>query len=233
MYDIKPLEEEWEKYRKKRSKPIYVFAFLSFIVLIGIIIFFNTDKFLADQKKVIVKSMENNVSSKVTKFDEAHTDTPKTKIEKNKKVKILVSNKEEVPMPSIVENIPILEEIEHKKVSNVQIEKPRKKMYLDIVESSSLSAYKEVEKRFYKSRDIDDSLFLAKSYYSKGKYKKSEYWALQTNKINSNIDDSWIIFAQSKMKQGDKNDAVSILTNYVKRTGSEKAKNILNQLKNK
>jgi len=111
------------------------------------------------------------------------------------------------------------------------IKKPRKKMHLNIVESSSVSAYKDVERRFYQSHDTDDSLFLAKSYFRKGNYNKSEFWALQTNKVNSNIEESWLIFAKSKVELGRTNEAIRILTNYVKRSHSSAANNLLNALK--
>jgi len=37
---------------------------------------------------------------------------------------------------------------------------------------------------------VDDSLFLASNYYKKGAYKKAVYWALQTNKIDKNIEET-------------------------------------------
>ncbi|PHS33335.1 MAG: hypothetical protein COA92_05450 [Sulfurovum sp.] len=219
MYDIKPLEEKWNRYHGKKRRPISVF--LSLLVFVGIFIFLNDDNILQIEK--------NNTSTIAKSSDRLDNISPQKNVSIPSKI---VNNDEQSPIITIVENIPILEEEIEQKYSKNEHKKPYKKLQLNIVESSSLDAYKDVEKRFYKTRDIDDSLFLAKSYYRKGIYKKSEYWALQTNKINSNIDESWIIFAQSKMKQGQKNEAVRILSNYVKRSGSEKAKNILNKFKN-
>jgi tetratricopeptide (TPR) repeat protein len=89
----------------------------------------------------------------------------------------------------------------------------------------------EVEKRFNQFRDPDDSLFLAKMYYEKNDYKKAEEWALKTNKINNNIEESWIIFAKSKVKSGKIDEAIHILKNYIRQSNSQKAKILLLKIK--
>ena len=135
-----------------------------------------------------------------------------------------------------MEDLPISEDIgtikEPKvRIETTTIEEPRKKMHLDIIETTSVSAYKDVAKRFHQSHDTDDSLFLAKSYYRKGNYKKAEYWALQTNKVNDNIEESWLIFVSSKVKLGHKNEAIRILTTYIKRSNSAEARSLLYKIK--
>ncbi len=220
MYDLKPLEEEWEKYHKKKNLPFYLGAFLG-LLLISIVMLFYNNNF---SNKNILKSKNNDLES-VQKNDNSlyKVSTEIVKEEVNKTI-INKNSKKNKPTEKIVDNIPILED-------TVEKEK-RKKINLNIIESSGLDAYNDVEKRFLKSRDVDDSLFLAKAYYRIGKYEKSEYWALQTNKINSTIDESWIIFAQSKVKLGQRNEAISILNNYIQRTGSEQAKNSLLKINN-
>jgi hypothetical protein len=106
-----------------------------------------------------------------------------------------------------------------------------KKLHFEITESSNITAYKDVEERFYRSHDTDDSLFLAKSYYKKENYKKAEYWALQTNKENENIEESIFIFIKSKAKLGEKNEAISILNTYIKKSNSKKAQDVLDTIK--
>jgi len=41
MYDIKPLEEEWKKYKKKKRKPWFVFIFSIFLILLISFSFLN------------------------------------------------------------------------------------------------------------------------------------------------------------------------------------------------
>ncbi|HIP11669.1 MAG TPA: hypothetical protein EYG73_03020 [Arcobacter sp.] len=231
MYDLKPLEEEWERYHRKKSLPLYIGIFIGlfFIAAIGIALYNDTFSNIDIENK-IAKIENNNTTIRI--------DTEKVLDNTSKQVVIKeVENpmpKEDIkhnnPIEMIVDDIPILEDKREREKTEVS-SKTRKKMHLDIIESSSLDAYKDVEKRFFKSGDVDDSLFLAKAYYDIGKYNKSEFWALQTNKINSTIDESWIIFAQSKVMLGQKNEAISILSNYIKRTGSERAKDSLLKIK--
>ena len=95
-----------------------------------------------------------------------------------------------------------------------------------------MTAYEDVEKRFAQSNDIDDALFLARSYYKKENYKKSESWAYEVNKLDSNLEEGLLIFIKSKVKLGRKNDALSILSNYLKKTNSIEAKNLLYKIEN-
>jgi hypothetical protein len=251
MYDIKPLEEEWKQYKKSQRKPYIIAAtILSGIAIISLYSF-NTDKSILSKfpsfsttkvsqnndNKVESTILVNNAFNKIQihKKEVIETIKPIVKVHTQERIE------EAIPTLPVVNNIPILDEkpkrvIVHKKIVTRKVtkpkrEKPRKKMHLNIVESSSVSAYRDVEKRFYQSHDTDDSLFLAKSYFRKGNYKKSEYWALQTNKVSSNIEESWIIFVKSKVKLGHKNEAIQILNNYVKRSNSHSARNLLYKLK--
>ncbi|HHD80133.1 MAG TPA: hypothetical protein ENK99_00775 [Campylobacterales bacterium] len=245
MYDIKPLEEEWKRYQKNKRKP-YLWAFIGIIlfVFLGFTIF--NYKYFSFLKTLTSHEENTQVNNEMKKssiiLDGSISKIQVRKIDKIEHIKPMVKmniNKEEtIPTLPVVNDIPILEEkIKPKKqkhtraIIHTTAQKPRKKMHLNIIESSSVSAYKDVEKRFMLSHDTDDSLFLAKSYYRKGKYKKSEYWSLQTNKVNSDIDESWIIFAKSKIKLGHINEAIQVLKHYVKRSNSKKAKELLYRLK--
>jgi tetratricopeptide (TPR) repeat protein len=219
MYDIKALENEWERYNKKKRLPLYVGIFLGLLFLVGVVttIYYNTfsNKDIDRVENRSFTKEEFNISKKV--LDDRV-------VTKNSADKSLI--KTEQPIEKIVDNIPILDESGDIK-EEVKNNRPRKKIDLNIIESSNIEAYNDVEKRFFATKNVDDSLFLAKAYYNMGKYKKSEFWALQTNKINSSIDESWIIFAKSKVKLGHKNEAINILQNYIKRTSSNLAKNSL------
>ncbi len=228
MYDLKPLEEEWEKYHKKKRLPFYIGILIGVFLITMMLFSLYYDLFPKKSLQNNIDKVGNTKSVVITSNNEIINNTSKNELEKT----IVEKKGVNKPLEMIVDNIPILEEETNKVIENKNvIDKPRKRMHLDIVETSSLDAYKDVEERFFKSRNLDDSLFLAKSYYKKGLYEKSEYWALQTNKINSTIDDSWIIFTQSKVKLGQKNEAINILQSYIKRTGSERAKNVLIKIK--
>ena len=244
MYDIKPLEEEWNRYKKKKRKPWYSLIFS--ILIIGALAF----SFL-NYKDVIFSKFENNESVVVDKpkpsvilLDRALTtlEVKKEIIEKSivkestndKSVEIETDDTTAIDDPMRYKHpnakkvsITVTEPIK----KPVIVEKPRKKMHLDIIETTSASAYRDVAKRFADTSDTDDSLFLARTYYEKGNNKKAIYWALETNKVNSNIEESWLIFAKAKARSGHKSEAVRILSSYIKRTNSSEAKALLRKLK--
>ncbi len=240
MYDIKPLEEEWKKYKKKKRKPWYVLI-LS-ILIIGTL----TLSFL-NYKDLIFSKFENNESVSITKQIPAtiFLDKALVTLEIKKEIveKPINTNniKPETGTSSIIDDPMRYEHPNAKKVSikvteplkkPVIVEKPRKRMHLDIIETTSESAYKDVAKRFADTSDTDDSLFLARTYYEQGNNKKAIYWALETNKINANIEESWLIFAKAKARSGHKTEAIRILSSYVKRSNSYEAKVLLKKLKN-
>jgi hypothetical protein len=226
MYDIKPLEDEWKKYQLKKRKPIYLgIFFLSLLIIIffSIMNFSNVNEYISkinnksvtsekDNKNVLLK---NNALTRL----ETEEDTRSDKVENiNQSSDILV----DIPILNVKDNTDTKEnsDISHNKI------------HLDIIETSSVKAYEDVEKRFKQSRDIDDALFLAKSYYKKHNYKKAEYWAYEVNKLDSNIEESLFIFVQAKVKLGHVSEGISILKNYIIKSNSEKAKKLLNRIEN-
>jgi len=244
MYDIKPLEEEWSRYKKKKMKPWYLLIISFLLVSLFSLTFFNYKDFILSK----LDNLDNNVSVSSSKPIQTAVliDKALTILEvKNEIVKkeINTSNSEiKTNISSIVDDPMRYQHPNAKKVSirvtepikkRVVVEKPRKRMHLDIIKTTSASAYKDVEKRFSDTSDVDDSLFLARTYFDKGNNKKAIYWALQTNKINSNIEESWLIFASAKARSGHKNEAIRILSSYVKRSDSYEAKALLENLKNK
>ncbi len=237
MYDIKPLEEEWKKYKKKKRRPWFVLVFFIFFVVLLSFTFLNYKDI--DLLKFYDERKIKTVTDKSTTL---LIDKALTTLEVRKpKVSEVAQVSEVEPVPvvrrengfiEITGEIPIPEDIPTNSIHKTPVdEKPRKKVHLNIIETTSVSAYKDVAKRFSESHDTDDSLFLAKSYYGKGNYKKAEYWALQTNKVNQNIEESWLIFAKSKVKMGRKNEAINILTAYIKKSNSVQAKNLLYKIK--
>jgi tetratricopeptide (TPR) repeat protein len=240
MYDIKPLEEEWKRYQRKKRRPWYILtaiAVLLIITLLAVLEYGKTDLLALFSKNSIEKTAslpsslptekslteEKNQSNVPVSVPQANNTSVAVVANQNGSIEIVeelpIEEKSLQPQQPVVKEEPAVEE------------KPRKKMHLNIIETSSVSAYRDVAERFRQSHEIDDSLFLAKAYYRKGNYKKAEYWALQTNKINENIEESWLIFAKSKVKQGKRNEAIRVLTAYAKRSKSQQAKHLLEKIK--
>ena len=89
----------------------------------------------------------------------------------------------------------------------------------------------ELEEHFKSYQDPKDSLALAKIYYSKGNYAKAESWAVNTNNIDGDLEESWLIFAKSRVKQGFRKDAIKVLQSYYDETNSVKAKALLKKIR--
>ena len=97
--------------------------------------------------------------------------------------------------------------------------------------SSSINYIETMKEKFSKSKNSRDALLLAKAFYRERNYKESERWALEANKLDSDLDESWILFAESKAKLGKKSEAINILAMYYKRTKSSKVKAVLDKIK--
>ena len=217
MYNIKALEEDWKRYSRRKKRPWYV-LFILLIIMIFVIMWFSLSGIKFDFGIPSEKHQEHVVS---THQEKIYLDGSLQGLEEKK-------NRQPVdaPMetPNVIEN--------NLNTSAGMSPKPIKKLHIEVVEAGRDSqSLKDVAKRFRLGHDTDDSLFLAKSYYKRKNYKKAEYWALQTNKINNNIEDSWLIFVKSKVKQGHRNEAIRILNNYINRTRSVEAKVLLEKIK--
>lgn len=245
MYDIKPLEEEWEKYRKSRRRP-YIVAVVA-VLLLGAgsaALYYMVDKGLIDldldrnrSRAVKPASVEYVENTALTRL-EVEEDTPAEPAEvaaeeiSDEIVEDLplkegagVRKKPRVKMNIITTEMPTVKKYTEEK------EVPHKRVALTIKETSGSSAFKEVAARFRETQDPDDSLFLAKIYYDQGNYKKAAYWALQTNNVDSGIEESILIFAKAKAKSGRKQEATRVLSKYIKQTGSAEAVLLLDKIK--
>ena len=89
----------------------------------------------------------------------------------------------------------------------------------------------DIAKRFRRTHDKDDAVFLARYYSDKKQYKKALNWALEANKLDSNIEESWLIFARAKAKLGQRMEAIRVLQAYCDRSRSAKAKKLLDRIR--
>ena len=97
--------------------------------------------------------------------------------------------------------------------------------------SSSKNYIKTMKEKFLKSKQPREALLLAQEFYRRGEYVKSESWAFKANKIDSNLDESWIIFAKSKAKMSKKNEAIKILSAYYNKSKSAKVRVAIEKIK--
>ncbi len=250
MYNVEGLEKKWKSYKSKQRTPWIVSAIL--IVLIILLIVFRADistivsKYSKDDNSSTKKEKEVQKSKSLKPY--VPTMAPKSESNQSVQEIVPVSGSKEAnqsvekrKIPSMTIEVSDLEAEpvrEHKRkylkievtdrypTKKKQTEKPKK-----TTKKKNKRTIKSVEKNFSKSRSYYDSLFLARAYYKKGNYTKSQKWALVTNDLNSKLEESWLIFAKSKAKLGQRREAQQVLSAYIVKTNSAKAKALLLKIK--
>ncbi|MDB2562167.1 CDC27 family protein [Sulfurimonas sp.] len=144
---------------------------------------------------------------------------------KKKKIiqKISSPKIEEVILDTQVKEVETSKEVE--KVIEV------KKEAMKIQRQDTQDDIQHVVKRFKQSNNPALSLFIAKKYYALKNYNQSYNYALLTNQLNNDIEESWIIFAKSLYKLNKKDKAINMLKQYIDTSHSHRAKILLDNIK--
>ena len=100
-----------------------------------------------------------------------------------------------------------------------------------IISSRKIDKTGYYKKRFLDSKKVKYAIELSKIYFVKKEYKKSLRWAIISNGIDSNSEDSWILFAKNKVKLGRGDEAVNALSVYLRVHDSKKVKRLLSDIK--
>ena len=217
MYNIDNLEKQWVHY--KRKKVIRYTFFVSFVIFVMAAGFYlsNQETFISEATKVQL-SKKNQKSSTSGKQEENHRGK-------------IATLKTEVP------SLTKRKERTHPKPGQIIFQdsgyvSPKKKnLLIQVTERGGKDIATDIENRFEFAKDKSDSLFLAKYYYDKVNYSKAEKWALETNKLDNTVEESWIIFAKSKAKQGERVEALRVLRAFIDQRGSAKAQALMDKIR--
>jgi tetratricopeptide (TPR) repeat protein len=144
---------------------------------------------------------------------------PKTKTKKRKIQKIAPVEEEYFNQEQSAEKEKVKKEV------------PVMKTVITIERKDSQNDINEIIKRFKKNNNPALSLFVAKKYYELGNYEQAYNYALITNGIDNNIEDSWIVFAKSLVKLHKKEMAIKTLQEYISYSHSGNAKILLDDIK--
>ena len=256
MHNIQELEKKWLNYKIKSFIPLFTISLFSIILLIFIFTFYKKDIVQIPAKKIIITHTEpikerkeeqvviketvpiiKTIVPKVQKTltsKETLVLTPSLDFIKNLRSntktsyqsKSFPSTKETPQVPKVAQNktlanTPIQEEIIKNEIIKQSIKITKQETQADI---------QHVIKRFQKNNNPALSLFVAKKYYKLKDYKKSYNYALITNQINNEIDESWIIFTKSLVKIGKKDKAIKTLKKYIEHSHSANAKILLDDI---
>ncbi|WP_456428415.1 hypothetical protein [Nitratifractor sp.] len=237
MYDIEELEEKWRRYRRKKLLRRFLWALL--IVLLLALPLFYVEVYSEKEKTAVKKSRyasigsEESISKQEVNVSRGQINE---KLQKHTKASPLL---QAVP-PSMKE----------KKYSQVKSKRPKMQITftdeshhvedstkkegaveLSMVKRNDAAVIRSIEKRFPLSHNYDDAMYLAKYYYSKHRYKKAEYWAMQANVVDSTKAESWMLFAKAKAKGGHRTEAIRILQRYYDNTGDSQVKLLIDAMR--
>lgn len=81
------------------------------------------------------------------------------------------------------------------------------------------------------SNNINETLSMAKKAYNRGDYDSAIKWSLNSNELDKNNAESWIIFAKSNYKKGKKDDALFALETFNNKKPSKQVQDVINQIK--
>jgi tetratricopeptide (TPR) repeat protein len=218
MYEIKQLEERWQKYKIKQYAPAGVLsiAFI-FVVISGI--------FLSSDHAKAHISLPSNVKIQNIKL-ESNPMIAKLEIGNN------LGTKSSQPVEHNVEDALFLDPNDAAFPVAPVSATPKTKQKV-VIKTKKVpvdkSVLENVIERFKKDKDPYDSLFLASTYYSNGEYAKAHDWAVETNKI-ANINESWMVLAKAKYKLGKKEEALELLKSFLKTQDSKEAERLMKKI---
>ena len=236
MYDIPELEKKWRKYKRKQIQKPLLITVAALLIIGGGAALIKT--YLSSKNNVPKSNVAatSTVQSESKKSNDAIIITKVNPVQsaqtQNSENGGIDLSKAEIVKPNVPDD-----DIRVIGFDNKDKQKIKKKYEDILVPKQSVEEIKEKEKvaeiedRFKETQDPQDSLYLAKYYYKIGNYKKAENQAVNTNNIDGDIEESWLIFAKARAKQGFRVDAIKVLQSYYDETHSPKAKELLDKLR--
>ena len=223
MYNVEKLEQQWIRYRRKKILLPVASAAAVLLVAAGVIYYVGSQNSVADRNDTVMAG--------------STAETPQKKPPEVKKSTVATLNSLSTAVPSLGETAqndrPKVGQIifqDETKATTHQAKK-RKNLLIQVTERGSKDIAIDIENRFEFAKDKSDSLFLAKYYYDKMDYAKAEKWALETNKLDNTIEESWLIFAKAQAKQGKRIEALKVLKAFLDQRSSTKAKILMDRIR--
>jgi tetratricopeptide (TPR) repeat protein len=221
MYEIKQLEERWQRYKIKQYAPAGVLS-IAFIFVVISGIFLSSDHAKAhiglpsNVKMQNMKLESNPMIAKLEIGNNLGTKSSQPAIKHNVEDALFLDPNDAAFPVAPVSTAPKAKQKVVIEIKKVPVDK---------------SVLEGVIERFKKEKDPYDSLFLASTYYLNGEYAKAHDWAVETNKI-ANINESWMMLAKAKYKLGKKEEALELLKSFLKTQDSKEAEVLMKKIQN-
>ncbi|SFV75694.1 Transformation system protein [hydrothermal vent metagenome] len=221
MIDIEKLEKRWWIYQIKKQVPYAIFIVFFLLIYVLFLIFLTIKEDYFSSKHLIKKKTQKVVQQPLRRevivepsfafLTRMQNDlisqrdipqrVPPVKQVLKKDIKIVKHKKNKEQNQTIVSNVP---------------KKKEKKVFIMREKNGDL---KDVLQRFQENQNPALGLFIARKYYKLKEYQKAYNYALETNKINSQVEESWIIFAKSLYHLQQKQKALEVLQQYIQNNG--------------
>lgn len=257
MLNIPELERRWIHYKIKSYIP-HLSIVISLLVIFTIALFFYSYKKSTlqpqEEKKsrdIVVKQEKKEITKPLIKKSVVQTTTKVTPSSENPQKRENLEQKQ-LLTPSLTfmkrmqnsmqpyyksEETPIVapQQKKEKREEN-SIEKVTQTVVqpapttITIRRENTQNDIRDVMKRFKHNNNPALSLFIAKKSYELREYQQAYNYALITNRINSDIEASWIVFAKSLVKLGKKEQAIQTLKKYIQYSNSSDAKLLLDSI---
>ena len=248
MLNIPDLEKRWLHYKIKSFLPYIVTLLFTFLIIATYSFFHitnskkNVEINTTKNTPVIVKKEKQTIIQKSLQKKSLQQEVNNTKEETTLKLSPSMSFIETIQrQKAVVKHATIGKKEESepvkktKQIQKIEIEsKPIQKKQISTITIMRQNTSKDIQNilhRFQEDKNPALSLFLAKKYYEIGDYKKASNYALITNQLNKDIEDSWLIFAKSLVKMGKKEKAIQLLQKYINKSHSTNATILLNDIK--
>ena len=227
MYDIDALEQQWERYRRKRVLRIVAIA-AGVVILLAVPTLYVT--------QMSGKSVEANRGTKQSN-PAAGTQGPR-----QGNALAAADQENRKPLQPGAPSMGASGPQSQKRKMNIRFsdqygeaeevsEMSKKKIELEMTDAENREVVKEIEARFPATQDYDDAIYLAKYYYGKRQYQKAETWAMRANGIDSSQEESWLLYGKAKANQGYRAEALRILQVYYDQSGSVQAKMLIDRIR--
>ncbi|BBG65683.1 transformation system protein [Hydrogenimonas sp.] len=122
------------------------------------------------------------------------------------------------------------EEIRESKEESFVQDRERSTSGIQIVATKVNNTLKHLIAKFNRTNDPKLASYIAQSYYKKGDYKEALKWSVTANSLDPSSEETWLVYARSKVKLGRKEEAIKALRIYLNQYNSRRAKSYLKSL---
>lgn len=229
MLDIYDLETRHKRYKLRSFVPYFAIFVAMFMIFTTIFIFLFYDFEDITQNNHTTQQPIDRVATPQEIVIKTDLSTPQIDPHSANEEAKTQTKEDKVTIPASLNSIdniksqtPSMEEksldIAPKERSKIDIKKQESDNIADLI------------KRFNTTHNPSLGLFIAKKYYQAQQYKQAYNYALMTNKIDSNIEESWILFSKSLIKIDKKDEAIKTLKKYIEHSNSSQAKQLLDEI---